>query len=285
MDAKDRIIFPLDVPSIDEAVPLVDQLFDYVGSFKFGLELINSLIKDLLVLPVPEAYNVLGQARTLFSSIGPKLFWDGKLCDIPATILGVATATSGLRVRMFDVHCLGGEKMMQSARQAAEEYAREHSVQRPLVYGVTLLTSLTWDDLQKLGFRSSVDRVLFSDAAGVERASKAEVQGLVGRLAQLAETAGLDGVIASPQEIAIVKHMAPKLRIVTPGVRPAGSSTDDQVRVMTPGEAIRAGADELVIGRPIRKPPEEIGSPVEAAKRIADEIEAALQAQEAQRRG
>lgn len=270
MDAKDRIIFPLDVPSIDEAALLVDQLFEHVGSFKIGPEFVHHLLKDLFVLSFSEARMILNKARSLFTSIKPKLFWDGKLCDIPATIAGAVQGTCGLEVQMFSVHCLGGEKMMSSARQAAEEYAARHSVRRPLVYGVTLLTSLTGDDLVKLGFETHAREMCKCDT------KLQDVRHLVGRLAVLAQTAGLDGVIASPQEICVVKECTPDLRVVTPGVRPAWASTDDQKRVMTPGGAIRLGADKLVIGRPIRRPPREIGSPVEAAKRIADEISQAL---------
>ncbi len=262
MDAKDRIIFPLDVSNVDEARRLVDQLYDYVGSFKIGLEFINNLLTDLLISDSVRASSLLTQARNLFSNVVAKLFWDGKLKDIPATIAGAASGTSRLGVRMFNVHCDGGEDMMKAARQAAEQYAQEHQCRRPLVLGVTVLTSLDAAAFRKMGIHCPADDLAM----------------LVVTLAGLAKGCGLDGVICSPHELMYLRSCdyLYGLHYVIPGVRPEWAQVDDQKRVMTPAEAIKAGATELVIGRPIRKPPTEIGSPIEAAKRIADEIAAAL---------
>ena len=165
--------------------------------------------------------------------------------------------------------------MMKAARQTAEDFATANSIKRPLILGVTVLTSLNYDDMVKLGIFQELNIV---DQEELVRVKQMFLRDFVAHdLAYLAQESGLDGVIASPQEIhAIREYCQPEFLVVTPGVRPLWAAVGDQKRVMTPGEAIKAGADYLVIGRPITKPPAEIGGPVEAAKRIAEEIALAM---------
>jgi orotidine-5'-phosphate decarboxylase len=177
--------------------------------------------------------------KELFTRAGPAfvervaargfdVFLDLKYHDIPNTVAGACAAAADLGVWMLNVHASGGRRMMATA---AERLARRG--QRPLLIAVTVLTSLGAEDLAEVGFAGSpADNVL--------------------RLAALAEDSGLDGVVCSPLEAAGLRAArSPAFRLVTPGVRPAGASLDDQKRVLTPGEAIRAGADYLVVGRPI----------------------------------
>lgn len=163
--------------------------------------------------------------------------------------------------------------MMAAAKKSVEEtLGQDH---QSFVLGVTLLTSLTYDDLVELGIKKPIN---FADPKKLKEAQHQEIFDLVVRhFAYLAQECGLDGVIASPQEIRDIRsYCQPKFLVVTPGVRPVWAAAGDQKRVMTPGEAIKAGADYLVIGRPITQPPPEIGGPIEAAKKIADEIAQAI---------
>jgi orotidine-5'-phosphate decarboxylase len=173
---------------------------------------------------------------------GMKVFADTKFHDIPNTVAAAAREIAKYGVAIFNVHVSGGEAMMKAAVEAANP--------RPKIIGVTVLTSLNDDDLEAVGQRGpSGDQVA--------------------RLAKLAKASGLDGVVCSPREIALVRRACgPDFLIVTPGVRPAGSALADQRRVMTPAEAVRAGADILVVGRPITAAPD----PAAAARAIADEI-------------
>ena len=259
MEAKDRIIVALDVDSLDKALALVKMLHPYVGRFKIGLELLTSEGSIQVVRAIKEA--------------GGKIFYDGKFKDIPNTVAGAARAVTRLGVEMFNVHCLGGPEMMTKAREAAEDEAKLKGTVRPLILGVTLLTSLDYNDLVEMGLAPKLN---IADTEELKQTQTDFIKKLVQNLAYLAQESGLDGVIASPQEIqAIRDYCQPVFIVVTPGVRPLWAATGDQKRVMTPGEAIQAGADYLVIGRPITKPPSEIGTPVDAAKKIAEEIEMA----------
>lgn len=257
MKAKDRIIVALDVNSLDKALELVKELRPYVGYFKAGLELLTNEGAPKVVQAIKE--------------VGGKIFYDGKFKDIPNTVAGASRAVVGLGVDMFNVHCLGGEAMMRAACQAAVETAEAEGKSRPLILGVTILTSLDFDDLVQLGFWEELN---ISNSEELAEIKRRQMEWIVAhQLAWLAQESGLDGVIASPQEIlAIRKYTQPEFLVVTPGVRPEWANVGDQKRVMTPGEAVKAGADYLVIGRPITKPPTEIGGSVEAAKRIAEEI-------------
>jgi orotidine-5'-phosphate decarboxylase len=259
MKAKDRIIVALDVDSLEKAGLLVESLAPHVGCFKVGLELLTAV----------GAPKVVGFVH----SFGGEVFFDGKFKDIPNTVAGVSKAVARMGVRMFNVHCFGGSAMMKAAKSAVEEVCG--SEKRPLILGVTLLTSLDYNDLVEMGI---YDELNIADHEEKKRIEQNGIERLAVRhLAYLAQECGLDGVIASPKEIAAIRNYCqPELLVVTPGVRPEWAATGDQKRIMTPGEAIKAGADYLVIGRPITKPPVEIGSPVDAAKRIAEEITSVL---------
>lgn len=273
MEPKDRIIVALDVENLDRGLTLVRQLEGHVGYFKVGLELLMS--NDPLSL-----------VNTIRGFRG-QVFLDGKFLDIPNTVAGAARSVTKLGVWMFNVHCLGGSAMLRAAVEAARTAAAHWKLGRPpRVLGVTILTSLEFTDLVEVGLCRATDapkkawwEIEEKRAHQAELAAmpEAQIAGLVASLAELAQACGLDGVISSPKEIAAVRERCGKdFLIVTPGVRPAWAAAQDQKRIMTPGEAIAKGADYLVIGRPITRPPAEIGSPVNAAQRIADEIAAAL---------
>jgi orotidine-5'-phosphate decarboxylase len=234
---RDRIIFAMDVGHFGDAQRFVGLLRDHVGLFKVG--------KQLFTHAGPKVVDMIVQK-------GQRTFLDLKFHDIPNTVARASEEAAKLGVAMFNVHALGGMEMMEAGAQAARNTAKELGIARPTVLAVTVLTSLDGPALKTVGIESPVE-------AQVER------------LALLTKKAGLDGVVASPQEIATIRRACGKdFVIVTPGVRPADAAKDDQKRVMTPGEAIAAGADYLVIGRPIQK----AENPAEAADRIAEEIEA-----------
>ena len=183
---------------------------------------------------------------------GAGVFLDLKLHDIPNTVRGAARSAARLGARMITIHISGGAAMMQAALEGAREGAAAGNA--PLVLGVTVLTSLSNHDLAALGWNGTA-----------ETAAR--------RLAGMAQTAGLRGVVASPQEAAAIRQSCgPNFVIVTPGIRPAHSALDDQARAATPGAAVRAGADFLVVGRPVTQAPD----PAAAAAAITDEIALAL---------
>ena len=189
------------------------------------------------------------QAVQFVHEHGGKVFYDGKFDDIPNTVGAASKVVAGLGVKMFNVHASAGIEAM---RAAANNRGKS------LVLAVTVLTSLEENNAHLIFGGPSKAKVL--------------------QFARDAKLAGCDGIICSPQELELLgkqKELAGLFR-VTPGVRPEWAEAGDQKRVMTPGEAIKAGADYLVIGRPITKPPEAIGSPVAAAQRIAKEIKQAL---------
>lgn len=242
--AARRILVALDVPTLPAALALVEQLRDHVGGFKVGLELCTSA-------GVPTVVKAI-------SAAGGSVFLDLKFKDIPNTVAGAVRAliaeSTGLSrsIRMLNLHCDGGSAML----RAAAAVVRESPVSpRPLLLGVTVLTSIDASTLHQ------------------ELAVPLTVEAYVVQLAQLAQAAGLDGVVASPHEVAAIKQACgPDFVLVTPGVRPKWAAVGDQRRVMTPAEAIRAGADYLVIGRPIIAATPDQGGPVAAAMRIVDEI-------------
>jgi orotidine-5'-phosphate decarboxylase len=248
---KDRIILPLDVSDVKKAIELVQMLSGHVGLFKIGLEFIWSTVADLLLLEEEEAIALLRQTRTLARTIGAShAFIDGKLCDIPNTVKGASVAISRLGVNMFNLHASAGKEAIKAAVA---------SKGNSLVLGVTVLTSLGEPECYSI----------FGNVPGAK----------VYEFAEMLLDAKADGIICSPKELEIIRRNCrfSGLLTATPGVRPIWAAAGDQKRIMTPGEAIKAGADYLVIGRPITKPPVEIGGPIEAAKAIADEIAKALE--------
>ena len=229
-----RIIVALDVKTKAEALALVSELSEAV-IFKVGLELFTSegpeLIKDL-------------------QKLDKKVFLDLKLHDIPNTVAEAVRAGVRHRVSLMTIHASGGADMMAAAVAAAAEESEKRSIPRPLLLGVTVLTSLKDAQLTQVGMSTPTESQVL-------------------RLAWLAAGAGMDGVVSSPQEIELLrKEIGRSFLIVTPGIRPAWASADDQKRILTPGQAFQKGADYLVIGRPITK----AASPAEAFVRIIEEL-------------
>lgn len=257
LDEK-RVYVALDVDRLEKVDKLVGELGLRVAGFKIGLELITAV-------GGPQAIRFV-QAR------GGSVFYDGKFLDIPNTVAGASKAVTRLGVDMFNVHCSGGLAMMKEARKAVDSVAGSRSV-LPRILGVTVLTSRDYGDYEREGLFPELD------ADTPPRILNGRLLLLVVTYAKLAQEAGLDGVIASPQEAWPIRAACGgKFLIVTPGVRPAWAAANDQKRVTTPDDAIRAGADYLVIGRPITNPPAGIGGPADALKRINEEVAAALAA-------
>jgi len=237
-DPKDRLIVALDVDSLDRAVGLVDALAGQVARFKIGSQLFTAI--------GPSAVEAVRKR-------GGEVFLDLKFHDIPNTVDGAAREAVRLGVFMFNVHASGGRAMMRAAAHGAAEAAQTLGVPRPLVIAVTVLTSL--------------DRAALAGELHVA----SSIEGHVLHLCGLAREAGLDGNVASPHEIRAIRNaMGPRWAIVTPGVRPAGGLRQDQSRVATPRAAAEAGADYLVVGRPITAAPD----PAKAAADILAEMRA-----------
>jgi len=234
--ARERLIVALDTPDLDRVHALVSQLKDVVGAFKVG--------KELFVAQGPKAVQTVHDA-------GGRVFLDLKFHDIPNTVAGAVRAACGMGVWMMNVHASGGAAMMQAAADAATESATDTT---PLVIGVTILTSLDDEAVERIGYRQNA-------------------AAMVPHLAALAKEGRLDGVVASPREVVAIREACgTDFLIVTPGVRPAGSSVNDQKRIATPGQAIANGASHLVVGRPITQ----AENPAEAARNIVEEIAEAL---------
>jgi orotidine-5'-phosphate decarboxylase len=216
---RHRLIFALDVDRIAEAEQLVGLLASEVGTFKIG--------KQLFLQAGPEVVRMVHRH-------GRDVFLDLKFHDIPTTVAKAGVEAARLGVRFFDLHASGSLAMMTRTREDVARVCRREGVRRPRILAVTVLTSLARRDLRLVG----VDD---------------DVEDQVVRLARLAKRAEMDGVVASPLEIARIRRQAGSgFLIVTPGIRQPTASLDDQKRVLTPGEAMRAGADYLVVGRPIR---------------------------------
>ena len=235
MMASEKLIVALDFDNLDYASRLVEQLSDCVGMFKIGSQLFTAA--------GPAAIHMLLEHQK-------RIFLDLKFHDIPNTVARAAAAATELCVDMFNVHVAGGATMMNEAAKAAKLTAEQLGINAPLVLGVTVLTSLDEQQLQ-----STWNTTL-------------PLCELIASFAKSAKQSGLDGVIASPHEIDVIRQVCGKdFLIVTPGVRPSWAVQDDQQRVMTPGEAIARGADYIVVGRPIYAAP----NPKEAAMNIINE--------------
>jgi orotidine-5'-phosphate decarboxylase len=236
-DPAERIIFALDVPTLEEARRYVALLAGRIGMFKVGMELFTAYGKEAV--------------RTVQEAGGP-IFLDLKFHDIPNTVSRAGEEAVRLGVEMFNLHAAGGFEMMHAAVERSRQMARQLNRSQPILLAVTILTSLDEKNLEEIGMNGPI----------VRRAVE---------LAALAQRAGMDGVVASPQEIIPIRQRCgPEFLIVTPGIRPAFApgQKDDQRRVMTAREAVKAGADYLVIGRPIRQAKD----PVEAVDQILQEI-------------
>ncbi len=237
-DPKNRLIFALDVPGVDEAVSFVKQLDGCVGMFKVGLELF-----------IKEGPSVLTAIREHSDA---EFFLDLKLHDIPATVERAVISVQKYNVRFLTVHCAGGEAMLKAAVKGAGDSGLQ-------ILGVTVLTSMNTEHLTKeMGFREGMT-----------------VNELIVTYARQAQEAGCSGVVCSPNEVGVIHdQLGDGFLAVTPGIRPADGvvKKDDQSRVATPALAIQAGADYLVVGRPIR----DAADPKAAAQRIVQEISDAL---------
>jgi orotidine-5'-phosphate decarboxylase len=211
-----EIIVALDLPSSAEALDLVDRLEDAVGFYKVGSPLFTRCGPALV--------------RAL-TDRGKRVFLDLKYHDIPSTVANAVTAAAELRIDLLTLHASGGAAMMRAARDARDVFGEDG----PRLLGVTILTSFSAFDVEQVWNKEILS-----------------VRDEVGRLAAIAVEAGIDGVVTSPLEVESLKRRhGPDFLVVTPGIRAAGEGLGDQARTATPGEATRAGADYLVIGRPV----------------------------------
>jgi orotidine-5'-phosphate decarboxylase len=220
MKPQDRLIVALDVPGAEEARALVSRLAGKVGTFKVGSQLFTAAGPELV--------------RELVGG-GVKVFLDLKFHDIPNTVAAAVSEACRLGVALLDVHALGGKAMMEAAAGALPAMGTH-------LLAVTILTSHDEESLGEVGVAGQVSES-------------------VRRLALLAHEAGLDGVVASPHEVGLIREACGgDFLIVTPGIRPAGSRAGDQARAATPGAALAAGADYIVVGRPVTEAPEPVGA-------------------------
>ena len=236
INASEKIIIALDVPEKGIALDLVRSL-PRAQTFKVGLRLFTSegpsFLADLL-------------------SLGKNIFLDLKLHDIPNTVADTVRVCAGYGVRMMTLHTSGGREMMEKAAEAALETAGRLNQPKPLLLGVTILTSLKNEQIEEIGMPPDTDAQVV-------------------RLAKLAAESGLDGIVCSPREIELVKKAVGKdFLVVSPGIRPAWAAAQDQKRILTPAQDVEKGADFLVIGRPVIADP----SPPDALDRIIREISA-----------
>jgi orotidine-5'-phosphate decarboxylase len=233
---SDRIIFALDVGDLHSARSWVNMLKGRVGWFKIGLELFTATGPDI----VKEV-----------KDNGIKCFLDLKFHDIPNTVAGAVRSAVRTGADMMTVHLSGGKAMLMAAQNAAGDESSRTGNRKPMIVGVSVLTSLGSNDMADIGVeRNPADQVI--------------------HLAKLASSCRLDGMVCSADDLAHIRRQVPEeLMLVTPGIRPGGSQTGDQKRIATPSSALKAGADLLVIGRPISEAPD----PVKAVQQIVEEME------------
>ncbi|MDX6530276.1 MAG: orotidine-5-phosphate decarboxylase [Blastocatellia bacterium] len=239
-NAKDKLIVALDVDSASRALDLFAALRDVVGMFKIGSQLFTAAGPDIV--------------RQIIAR-GGRVFLDLKFHDIPNTVAAAGIEATRLGVSIFNVHASGGAEMMKHTAEDVTETAQREGFAKPKVIAVTVLTSLDQASLEQIGFRL-------------------DPPSLVARLARAAADCELDGVVASPREIGLIRQTIsnPDFLIVTPGIRSSNDAPDDQKRTLTAAEAINGGADYVVVGRPILNAPD----PVAAAQAIVAEIDEAL---------
>jgi orotidine-5'-phosphate decarboxylase len=232
---RNPIIAALDVPSAEQAWMLAEQIAPAVSAFKIG--------KELFVAAGPD---IVRRVR----DTGASVFLDLKFHDIPNTVAKAVASAIRLDVQMLTIHTSGGSEMMRAAEKAAQDAAKSLSRQPPLVLGVTVLTSMDSNALNEIGCESNVGRQ-------------------VERLASLAVNSGLRGLVCSPLEIVALRKILPAdVQLVTPGIRTGAEKADDQKRTLSPREAIQAGANWLVIGRPIYA----AENPRDAAEKILESL-------------
>lgn len=233
--ARDRVVFALDVGSLQEAEDYVNLLEGHVGMFKVG--------KQLFLRTGPRVITWLRER-------GCEVFLDLKFHDIPQTVARASMEATRLGATMFNVHASGSSEMMRQAVAAVDRVCRTEKIRRPHLLAVTVLTSLSTGDLATIGVSSKVeDQVV--------------------RLASLAEEAGMDGVVASPLEIQAIREVcSSRFLVVTPGIRASGDDKGDQARVTAAADAVAMGADYIVVGRPIR----DAADPVAAADDIVAQL-------------
>lgn len=239
--ARDRLVLALDVNTMQEAKELVTELKDYVGIFKVGLQLFTSTGPDIIKM-------IQGEGR--------EIFFDGKFHDIPNTTAKASANLVKQGVTFFNLHTVGGSKMISTTVKLAKETAKSLGLPKPTILGVTVLTSF--------GQRTLTEELLISQ----------NIDDYVGKLAKLGQDSGLDGIIASATDVPkIRKECGNDFIILCPAIRPTWSVVNDQIRVVTPADAIRTGVDYLVTGRPITSAKDKIS----AAKLILDEMEEAME--------
>lgn len=236
MTAKDKLIIALDVETPARAIELVRDLHEVAGMFKVGSQLFTAtgpqIIRDIIAL-------------------GAKVFLDLKFHDIPHQVAGAARSAAELGVSLFTIHASGGSEMMRRAVESVAE-AGQRNGERAKVLAISVLTSIDATILSQIGITTSPEESVL-------------------RLVSLAESSGVDGVVASPQEVCTIRKAVPNANflIVTPGIRPEATESGDQRRVATPAAAIAAGASYLVVGRPITG----AADPLAAALEIVADIE------------
>jgi orotidine-5'-phosphate decarboxylase len=239
---QDKLIVALDVDTARHALDLFEALRETVSMFKVGMQLFTATGPDLI--------------RQIVAR-GGHVFLDLKYHDIPNTVSLAAIEATRIGVSIFNVHASGGAEMMRRTVAAVAETSAREGMAKPKILAVTLLTSLNQQSLDQIGINGKPDAA-------------------VARLARAAADCGLDGVVASPLEIEIIRQTIsnPNFLIVTPGIREGSNLSDDQRRTLSAAEAIRAGADYLVVGRPILN----AANPVEQARKFVEEIAAAQRA-------
>ena len=235
-EIKEKLVLALDVEDIIEAKKLVDELNPYIGTFKIGLQLFCGYGLEII--------NYIKEKNSNF-------FLDVKLHDIPNTVEKASYNVIKNGANFFNIHTTGGIEMMKAARKGADEAAQQFGKKKPIILGVTVLTSISQEILNN------------------ELSNKKSVEDFVLQLAQNAKLAGLDGVVASAKELKIIKQkLGKEFLVLTPGIRPKWSLIDDQKRIATPESAIKDGADYIVLGRAITKAENKI----EAIKKVYNEI-------------